>query len=65
MPGVPFGGTFADQSSQQQVMSANSATATGSHWSFLVWLVVIGVIIPGLILGGLQLGGFSFVFRHR
>jgi hypothetical protein len=62
---MPFGGTFADQSSQQQVMSANAGTATAGHTSFLIWLVVLGVIVPVAIIGGLQLGGFSFVFRHR
>jgi len=65
MPGSPFPGAFGDMSSQGQVMSANAATSTVSHTSFLIWLIVIGVVIPVAIIGGLQLGGFSFVFRHR
>jgi len=65
MPGMPFGGTFADQSSEAQVMAASGGVVSGSHMSFLLWLVVLGVIVPAFVLGGLSLGGFSFVFRHR
>ncbi len=39
--------------------------ASGSHTSFIIWVVLLGVLLPAAILGGLKVSGFSFVFKGR
>ena len=67
MPGFSFNtiappyGSYAAPGAGQ----VNTASKTGSHTAFLVWVVLIGVVLPIFILGGLKMGGFSFVFKGR